>query len=76
MTISYRSGKTRQVMVSKEKSEMPGFLYLPDNPEVTLSLEPVQQTDAEVHSFTGFYINSKGNSRTVNYKQSETPNEM
>ena len=76
MTINYRSGKTHQVMVSKEKSEMPGLLSLPDNPEVTLSLEPVQQHDAEVMTFTGTYVNSKGNRRTVNYKQTETANEM
>ena len=76
MTINYRSGKTHQVMVSKEKSEMPGLLSLPDNPEVTLSLEPVQQHDTEVMTFTGTYVNSKGNRRTVNYKQTETANEM
>lgn len=76
MTINYRSGKTHQVMVSKDKSEMPGLLSLPDNPEVTLSLEPVQQHDTEVMTFTGTYVNSKGNRRTVNYKQTETANEM
>ena len=55
---------------------MPGLLSLPDNPEVTLSLEPVQQHDTEVMTFTGTYVNSKGNRRTVNYKQTETANEM
>ena len=76
MTINYRSGKTQQVMVSKEKTETPGCFYLPSNPEVTLCLEPVQQADAEAHTFTGTYTNSKGNRRTVNYKQTETANEM
>ena len=63
-------------MVSKEKTETPGCFYLPSNPEVTLCLEPVQQADAEAHTFTGTYTNSKGNRRTVNYKQTETANEM
>lgn len=76
MTINYRAGKTQQVMVSKEKSDTPGFMYLPNNPGVTLSLEPVQQADAEAPAFTGTYVNSKGNRRTVNYKQTETANEM
>lgn len=76
MTINYRAGKTQQVMVSKEKTESPGFMYLPANPGVTLSLEPVQQADADVRAFTGTYVNSKGNRRTVNYKQTETSNEM
>ena len=71
MTINYRAGEMRQVMVSKEKSDLPGFFYLPDNPVVTLSLEPVEQADAEARIFTGTYANSKGNRRTVNYKQTE-----
>ncbi len=76
MTINYRAGKTQQVMVSKEKSDTPGFMYLPNNPGVTLSLEPVQQDDAEARVFRGTYVNSNGNRRTVNYKQTVTANEM
>lgn len=76
MTINYRSGKTQQVMVSKEKSETPVFLYLPANPEVTLCIEPVRQADAGALTFTGTYVNSNGNRRIVNYKQTETANEM
>lgn len=76
MTINYSSGPTRQVMVSNEKSGTPDFLYLPANPAVTLSLEPVQHDDAGARTFTGTYVNSKGNRRTVNYKQTETANEM
>lgn len=68
MAIDYRSGTTQQVMVSKEKSETPAVLYLPANPAVTLTLEPAKQTAAE-RTFTGTYVNSKGNRRTVNYKQ-------
>lgn len=70
MTINYRAGTTRQVMVSRVDTASPGLLYLPANPAVTLSLVPVRADDAP--ALTGTYVNSKGNSRTVNYKQTET----
>lgn len=76
MTINYRSGNTQQVMISKEKSATPDYLYLPTNPKVTLSLEPVEQADVETPAFTGTYINSKGNRRTVKYKQTKKANDM
>lgn len=76
MTINYRSGNTQQVMISKEKSATPDYLYLPTNPKVTLSLEPVEQADVETPAFTGTYINSKGNRRTVKYKQTKEANDM
>ena len=74
MVINYRAGKTRQIMIANEKSDEPGTLYHKENPEVSLTFHPRESAD-DSKSLFGTYINSKGNKRTVNYKQTETAKE-
>lgn len=71
MVIDYKSGTTEQIMVAEEKSEEPETLYLKDNPKVSLTFK-AEEPEGDVKTLTGTYINSKGNKRTVNYKQVET----
>jgi hypothetical protein len=61
-------------MIANEKSDEPGTLYHKENPEVSLTFHPRESAD-DSKSLVGTYINSKGNKRTVNYKQTETAKE-
>lgn len=82
MTINYKAGPTQQVMVAKEKSEEPGTLYLESNPKVKLTLQEstkdlegtkdTKDQQEAARTLTGNYVNSKGNTRTIHYKQTET----
>ena len=71
MNIRYRSGDTNQTLVADKPTETPDTLYLPDNPKVMLDFE-IQEPSGDVRVLKGTYVNSKGNRRTINYKQKET----
>lgn len=71
MTISYRSGAVRQRMVGcPEEEKFPIVLRKNKNDGVTLSIDTVFVSDS-ITVLQGSYVNSKGNTRTVNYRSNE-----
>lgn len=70
MVINYRAGVTKQTMVAKEKTELPITLYLEGNDKIKLTLKDNVSADG-TRSLEGTYINSKGNSRKVNYTETK-----